>query len=124
MENIKSWTAEDEAIIATNTDATECKRCAVELGYWKDDYISYFARHVDRKAPEINRGYYARVRAMEIFIHQFLERCGTKCQIINLGCGFDTLYWRLKDTTQAVGNFIELDFPAVTSKKMSHYQTK
>lgn len=46
-----------------------------------------------------------------------LQRCDTKCQIINLGCGFDTLYWRLKDTTQAVGNFIELDFPAVTSKK-------
>lgn len=45
------------------------------------------------------------------------QRCDTKCQIINLGCGFDTLYWRLKDTTQAVGNFIEMDFPAVTSKK-------
>ncbi|XP_047021511.1 leucine carboxyl methyltransferase 1 [Helicoverpa zea] len=117
MDSIKSWTAEDEAIIATNIDATECKRCAVELGYWKDDYISYFIRHADRKAPEINRGYYARVRAMEIFIHQFLERCGTKCQIINLGCGFDTLFWRLKDTTNAVSNFIELDFPAVTSKK-------
>lgn len=73
MDNIKSWTAEDEGIIATNTDATECKRCAVELGYWKDDYITYFVRHVDRKAPEINRGYYARVRAMEMFIHQFLE---------------------------------------------------
>ncbi|CAH0724447.1 unnamed protein product, partial [Brenthis ino] len=117
MNNIISWTAEDEAIIATNTDATECKRCAVDLGYWKDEYISYFAKHVDRKAPEINRGYYARVKAMEMFIHQFLERCGTKCQIINLGCGFDTLYWRLKDTTQAVSNFIELDFPSVISKK-------
>ncbi|XP_013149353.1 PREDICTED: leucine carboxyl methyltransferase 1, partial [Papilio polytes] len=117
MNNIISWTAEDEAIIATNTDATECKRCAVELGYWKDDYIVYFAKHVDRKAPEINRGYYARVKAMEMFIHQFLERCGTKCQIINLGCGFDTLYWKLKDSTQAVGNFIELDFPSVVAKK-------
>ncbi|XP_028176195.1 leucine carboxyl methyltransferase 1 [Ostrinia furnacalis] len=117
MNNIISWSAEDEAIIATNTDASECKRCAVELGYWKDDYISYFVKHCDRKAPEINRGYYARVRAMEMFIHQFLERCGTKCQIINLGCGFDTLYWRLKDSTQAVANFIELDFPSVTAKK-------
>ncbi|CAG4962579.1 unnamed protein product [Parnassius apollo] len=117
MNNIISWTGEDDAIIATNTDATECKRSAVELGYWKDDYIVYFAKHVDRKAPEINRGYYARVKAMEMFIHQFLERCGTKCQIINLGCGYDTLYWRLKDTTQAVGNFIELDFPSVTAKK-------
>ncbi|XP_068626382.1 leucine carboxyl methyltransferase 1 [Battus philenor] len=117
MNKIMSWSAEDEAIIATNTDATECKRCAVELGYWKDDYIAHFAKRADRKAPEINRGYYARVKAMEMFIHQFLERCGTKCQIINLGCGFDTLYWRLKDTTQAVGNFIELDFPSVTAKK-------
>ncbi|XP_021204624.1 leucine carboxyl methyltransferase 1 [Bombyx mandarina] len=116
MDN-RIWSAEEEAIIATNTEATECKRCAVELGYWKDDYIGYFAKHVDRKAPEINRGYYARVKGVEMFIHQFLERCDTKCQIINLGCGFDTLYWRLKDTTQAVGNFIELDFPAVTAKK-------
>ncbi|XP_045780721.1 leucine carboxyl methyltransferase 1 isoform X1 [Maniola jurtina] len=122
MDGSSAWGAEDEAIIATNTEATECKRCAVELGYWKDDYIGYFAKRVDRKAPEINRGYYARVRAMEMFIHQFLEgvvlqRCGTKCQIINLGCGFDTLYWRLKDSTQAISNFIELDLPAVTSRK-------
>lgn len=73
MENIKSWSAEDEAIIATNTDATECKRSAVELGYWKDEYIGYFAKRADRKAPEINRGYYARVKGMEMFIHQFLE---------------------------------------------------
>lgn len=73
MNNIISWTVEDEAIKATNNDATECKRGAVELGYWKDDYICYFVKHVDRKAPEINRGYYARVRAVEIFIHQFLE---------------------------------------------------
>ncbi|KOB69817.1 Leucine carboxyl methyltransferase 1 protein, partial [Operophtera brumata] len=49
MDNIRSWTEEDEAIIATNTDATECKRCA--------------------------------------------------------------------DSTQAVGNFIELDFPTVTARK-------
>ncbi|XP_049876219.1 leucine carboxyl methyltransferase 1 [Pectinophora gossypiella] len=116
MDNIM-WTAEDEAIIATNTDATECKRCAVELGYWKDDYIGFFAKRAERKAPEINRGYYARVKGMEMFIHQFLERCGTKCQIINLGCGFDTLYWRLEDATRAGINFIELDFPTVTAKK-------
>lgn len=65
--------ADDEAIKATNDDATECKRSAVELGYWQDDYIRYFVKHVERKAPEINRGYYARVRAFEMFIHQFLE---------------------------------------------------
>ncbi|KAJ2940780.1 hypothetical protein O0L34_g14893 [Tuta absoluta] len=113
------WTAEDEAIIATNTDATECKRCAVELGYWKDEYIGFFSKRSERKAPEINRGYYARVKGMEMFIHQFLERCGTKCQIINLGCGFDTLYWRLEEATRAGVTFVELDLPAVTAKKLA-----
>ncbi|KAG7311096.1 hypothetical protein JYU34_003962 [Plutella xylostella] len=117
MENIRAWTEEDEAIIATNTDASECKRGAVELGYWRDDYVQYFSRRADRRAPEINRGYFARVRAIEILVHQFLERCGSKCQIISLGCGYDTLYWRLRDSTRAVGNYVELDFPTVTAKK-------
>lgn len=39
------------------------------------------------------------------------------CQIINLGAGFDTLYWRLKDSGIKVKNYIEIDFASVTSKK-------
>lgn len=34
-----------------------------------------------------------------------------------MGCGFDTLYWRLRDADQMITNFIELDFPTVTAKK-------
>jgi len=34
-----------------------------------------------------------------------------------LGCGFDTLYFRLRDTAHQVKNFIELDFPTVTARK-------
>ncbi|XP_061708403.1 leucine carboxyl methyltransferase 1 [Cydia pomonella] len=118
MNKLVSWSEEDEAVAATNSDATECKRGAVELGYWSDPYVRLFSRpRAERRAPEIHRGYYARVRAVEMFIHQFLERCDSKCQVLNLGCGFDTLFWRLRDVTQAVGNFIELDFPTVTAKK-------
>lgn len=36
---------------------------------------------------------------------------------MNLGCGFDTLYWRLRDAGHMVKNFIELDFPTVTARK-------
>lgn len=50
------------------------------------------------------------------------KKTGEKCQIINLGCGFDTLYWRLRDAGHFVQNFIELDFPTVTAKKC--YQIK
>lgn len=46
-----------------------------------------------------------------------LQRTGDECQIVNLGCGFDTLYWRLRDAGHMIKNFVELDFPTVTARK-------
>lgn len=63
----------DEAVIATNDDASDCKRGAVRLGYWKDDYIGFFVRNQERKAPEINRGYFARVKGVEMCVEKFLK---------------------------------------------------
>lgn len=63
----------DESVQATNDDASECKRSAIKLGYWKDDYIGYFIKSAERKAPEINRGYFARVKGVEILIEKFLQ---------------------------------------------------
>lgn len=71
--NYKSVYKSDEAVIATNNDASECKKCAVNLGYWDDKYIAYFVKNCERKAPEINRGYYARVKGVELFIDKFLK---------------------------------------------------
>ena len=65
--------AEDEGVRSTNDDASACKRSAVERGYWRDPYIQYFIRSGDRKVPEINRGYYARVRGIRSLILQFFE---------------------------------------------------
>lgn len=107
----------DEPVMATNDDASECKRCAVQLGYWEDDYIALFVKQIQRKAPEIHRGYYARVKAVESFIYKFIKKVGSTGQIINLGAGFDTLYWKLKDNGIRIANFVEIDFPSVTAKK-------
>lgn len=63
----------DEGVISTNDDASACKKHAVRVGYWKDDYIGYFVSSSERKAPEINRGYYARVKGIDICIEKFLE---------------------------------------------------
>ena len=63
----------DDATRATNDDATSCKLAAVQLGYWKDPYIEYFMRASERKAPEINRGYYARIKGMQTLLQQFLQ---------------------------------------------------
>ncbi|XP_043460871.1 leucine carboxyl methyltransferase 1 [Leptopilina heterotoma] len=112
--------ANDEAVQATNDDASECKKYAVQCGYWSDPFINYFVKHTNKKTPEINRGYYARVKGVEVFIDKFLKLSGGKGQIINLGAGFDTLYWKLKDAGNSPVNFIELDFSNITAKKCYH----
>ncbi|KAG8183600.1 hypothetical protein JTE90_025152 [Oedothorax gibbosus] len=110
---------EDDAIIATNDDATFCKRYAVAKGYWTDPYIGHFAKasSSERKAPEISRGYYARVMGMKALLDQFLTTTNYHCQVVNLGAGFDTLYWRLKAEEKKVKSFVEVDLPQVTSRK-------
>lgn len=122
MDRQMSFHGDESGVIATNDDASESKRSCVKLGYYHDDYLQSFVKLSEKKAPEINRGYYARVKGIEICIEKFLKKTGDKCQIINLGCGFDTLYWRLRDAGHMVQNFIELDFPTVTAKKC--YQIK
>lgn len=107
----------DDAIQATNDDAVSGKRCAVQLGYWRDPYLQYFCRHAERKAPEMNRGYYARTQAIKSLIVRVLQITSNRCQIISLGAGFDTLYWRLKDEGLNVVNFTEVDFSTVTANK-------
>ncbi|XP_064083636.1 leucine carboxyl methyltransferase 1-like [Macrobrachium nipponense] len=114
--------ANDEAVIATNDDASSCKRCAVALGYWPDRFISYFVRSTERKAPEINRGYFARAVAIKILVDKFVEVTGGNCQIVNIGAGFDTLYWRLNEEGKSIKGFVELDFPGVTSRKCHYIQ--
>ncbi|XP_050312272.1 leucine carboxyl methyltransferase 1 [Anthonomus grandis grandis] len=108
---------DEGAVMATNDDASECKRGAVQLGYWTDNYISYFVRHMEKRAPEINRGYYARVKGVDTFVQKFINRAGSNAQVVNFGAGFDTLYWRLKDEGVAISCYVELDFPTVTAKK-------
>lgn len=73
--------AEDYNIQSTNDDASECKASAVNIGYWKDSFVKYFIKKSDRKAPEIHRGYYARVKCIRMLIDNFL-RVGTFCFIV------------------------------------------
>ena len=52
-----------------------------------------------RKAPEIHLGYFTRIRGIWALIDQVAALClQSDCnyQIVNLGAGYDTLYWRLK----------------------------
>uniref|UniRef100_A0A8C7XLR6 Leucine carboxyl methyltransferase 1 n=1 Tax=Oryzias sinensis TaxID=183150 RepID=A0A8C7XLR6_9TELE len=115
----------DEAVRATCDDATICKRFATSKGYWKDPYIQYFVRSVgERKAPEINRGYYARVQGVNFLLDAFLKKTQCNCQVINLGAGLDTTFWRLKDNNLMPQKFFEVDFPTIVSRKIHYIKTK
>jgi len=107
----------DDGVQATNDDAVSGKRCAVQLGYWSDPYLQHFCRNAERKAPEMNRGYYARTQTVKALIERVIKMTNCNCQIVNLGAGYDTLYWRLKDENLRVTNFTEVDFPNVTANK-------
>ncbi|KAM5152323.1 leucine carboxyl methyltransferase 1 [Mantella aurantiaca] len=109
----------DEAVRGTCDDASICKRFAVSVGYWKDPYIQYFVRQAkERKAPEINRGYYARVHGVSQLLCAFLKRTNCNCQVINLGAGLDTTFWRLKDENLLPKKYFEVDFPTIVSRKL------
>ncbi|GJQ09604.1 hypothetical protein GpartN1_g2503.t1 [Galdieria partita] len=112
---------QQRAIQQTNDDAAISKYCAVSKGYYSDPFISLFVNTKEKRQPLINRGTYARVRAVQMLVERFLQSTKPygKRQIINLGAGFDTLFFRLreKDVICKEDMFVELDFPQVTRMK-------
>ena len=96
-------------------------RSCVELGYWNDEFVQYFVgSQRRRRSPLINRGYWSRVSAVRTVVEQFLSHEPTdqqtkssssssassssqiNRQIITLGAGFDTLFFQLKVTIDAL----------------------
>ena len=63
-------------------------------------------------------GYYARVTSIRTLMKKFISLTHHRCQVVNLGAGFDTTYWQLQDDGCAPQVFIEVDFPAVTARKI------
>uniref|UniRef100_A0A914CXA5 Leucine carboxyl methyltransferase 1 n=1 Tax=Acrobeloides nanus TaxID=290746 RepID=A0A914CXA5_9BILA len=114
--------SDDYSVQKTNDDATESKYAAIQLKYWEDPFIDHFIHGCNdmphRRDPEISRGYWARTAAVFSIVEQFVEKVGPSAQIVSLGAGFDTLYWRLKQKGCKFGRYIEVDFASVTAKKI------
>ncbi len=133
----------DLAIQLTDTDAAVSRLSAVSLGYLDDPYAQLFVTGAGtRRLPIINRGSlhhdlwnpsfappnaqctgtYTRTTALDILINAFLSHPDpsqpqTK-QIISLGAGTDTRYFRLRSQNKH-HNLIyhEFDFPSVSETK-------
>lgn len=119
-----SGSSSTAAVQATNDDAAASKLSCVKKGYIKDEYVHLFVRRPLKRAPIINRGYYARWFALRKMLLQFLksekqsnDNIQTEKQILSLGAGFDTTYFQLVDEGIAPHLFVEVDFKEVTSKK-------
>ncbi|KAL3669918.1 hypothetical protein V7S43_005292 [Phytophthora oleae] len=110
----------DGAVRETASDASLCKLSASQLGYYADPFVHFFVKVPSRRMPIINRGYYARVAAVESLVRKFLGAGDAKKQMVILGAGLDTMFFRLKSSGLLSNcEYFELDFPDVTLQKVS-----
>ena len=72
-----------------------------------------------RRSPAINRGYLARLLALEVTFEKFLSIPGKFKQVLSLGAGFDSMYFRLKncDIIREEINYFEVDYPESVRRK-------
>ena len=111
-----------EKTMFTAVDAFAAKKSATTLGYYQDKYLECLQLHSGktvRKQPVINRGYYTRVVCFRKFVNEFLESTKSNGlrQIINLGCGYDTLSFHLLDECHERLSIFEVDYEEVITRK-------
>ncbi|KAI5797660.1 S-adenosyl-L-methionine-dependent methyltransferase [Geopyxis carbonaria] len=110
----------DATVQATDTDAATSRLSAVRAGYLTDPFVSHFTPPAARKYPLINRGTYVRTAALDALIARWLHTHGAGAQIVSLGAGSDTRFFRLAASDSGWGGvYHELDFPAVTRRKVA-----
>ncbi|XP_033899386.3 tRNA wybutosine-synthesizing protein 4 [Acipenser ruthenus] len=116
----KKQFGKDTAVQGTNDSSIVSKCSAVARGYFQDDFLKRFVIKTARRAPLINRGYYIRAKAVDHCLREFLQRTQscTRRQLLSLGAGFDSLYFRLKAGGELGGAVVfEVDFPDVAQRK-------
>lgn len=69
----------------------------------------------------LSAGYFARVAAVDLILRRFVavaRRTGDgRSQVVSLGAGMDTAFFRAFSDSAAPTTYFELDFPDVTNKK-------
>ena len=101
----------------TAMDAANAKVSAVSRGYYNDRYIEYFVPQRIRQLPPMNLGYYVRTISMYKAILKFYQLYGSEIQVVMLGCGYDTLYWRFRDENIRIKRWYDLDMAYIVNKK-------
>ena len=106
-----------KAVEDTAYDAANSKLSAIMRGYYKDPYIEYFVPNNVAQLPPMNLGYFARCQIMLQAVLKFHKIHGDGIQVVILGCGYDTLFWRLRDMNVNVKGWYDLDLEFVVKRK-------
>jgi [phosphatase 2A protein]-leucine-carboxy methyltransferase len=91
----------DTAIRLTNCDAAAARLSAVQKQYLHDPFIKHLVPRANLQPPGqplINVGTFVRSTALDDLIHRWLllsQDEGKPCQIVSLGAGNDTRFWRI-----------------------------
>ena len=108
----------------TNDSCTVSKAAMVKKGYFKDIYVKNFVANISNRSPIINRGYFIRAFSIQNAVAGLLReaKCGERGieQVISMGAGFDTTYFRLRDAglTKNLIKYVEVDVANVMDRKM------
>ncbi|XP_053928890.1 tRNA wybutosine-synthesizing protein 4 isoform X2 [Cuculus canorus] len=108
------------AVQSTGGSSAVSKASAAARGYIQDRFLGLLAGPGRRRAPLVHRGYYIRARAVDHCIQDFLQKTQShpRTQILSLGAGFDSLFFRLKDLGLLRRTVVyEVDFPSVARRK-------
>ena len=111
--------ARDHIVQQTDGDASSSRMSAVALGYLDDEYSRAFIQgQIPRRYPIINRGTFVRTTAIDRLVERFLQTDPEeKKQIVSLGAGSDTRFFRLGKVESLV--YHEVDFPTNTAQKIA-----
>ncbi|KRX90586.1 Leucine carboxyl methyltransferase 2 [Trichinella pseudospiralis] len=116
------------SVARTNDTSTISKVSAARKKYFDDPFAVYFCKHIEKRTALINRGYYIRVHAVYKAVRVFIETSNFPVQIVNLGAGFDTLFFRLrKKYKEKITRFLDVDLPSVVKQKyavLNKYDSK
>jgi [phosphatase 2A protein]-leucine-carboxy methyltransferase len=91
----------DASIRLTDADAALARLSAVQKGYLEDPFVKSMVPRAHLQPPRpplINVGTFIRSTAIDNLVYGWLELvelAGKSCQIVSLGAGSDTRFWRL-----------------------------
>ncbi|XP_075347596.1 tRNA wybutosine-synthesizing protein 4 isoform X2 [Mycteria americana] len=108
------------AVQGTGGSSAVSKCSAAARGYVQDRFLRLLVGLRRRRAPLVHRGYYIRARAVDHCVQDFLLKTQShpRTQILSLGAGFDSLYFRLKDMGLLHHTVVyEVDFLNVACQK-------